>query len=81
MISIGPAGFNQSPVQREKIGYLKQDRQEKLGIKRTTFVKAWRVVDENDEDLFQPWCRTIKEAKETCKELGITLKERTALGF
>ena len=58
-----------------RVGYLKKDRQERFNLKRAWFVSAWRVVDAQGVDLFQPWCSTKTEARRLCKELGIELIE------
>jgi hypothetical protein len=56
-----------------KIGYIKKDQQEKYTLKRGWFVNAWRVVDSNGKDYFQPWCSTRREALTTARELEITI--------
>ena len=57
----------------KRVGYLKKDRQERFNLKRGWFVDAWRVVDAQGVDLFQPWFSTEIEACRLCKELGIEL--------
>lgn len=61
-----------------KTGYLKKDRQERFDGRRARWINAWRIVDENDNDLVQPWSRTKREARKNAKALGITLIERDA---
>ena len=58
-----------------RVGYLKKDRQERFNMLRAWYVNAWRVVDAQGNDLFQPWCRTKTEARALCKKLGIELIE------
>lgn len=57
-----------------KIGYLKKDRMERYNMKRGWFVVAWRIVDENGNDMVQPWPNKKGEAREIAKRLGIELK-------
>lgn len=57
----------------ERIGYLKETRQERYNLKRGWFVRAYRIVDEDGNDIIQPWSNTKKEARETAKALGIKL--------
>lgn len=59
----------------ERVGYLKKDRQERFNLKRAWFVNAWRVVDANGVDFFQPWESTKADARNTAKKLGIKLIE------
>ncbi len=54
-------------------GYLLKDHQEKFNLKRGWFVTAWRLVDENRNDLVQPWMKTKKEAKDVAAEIGIDI--------
>ena len=58
-----------------KKGYLKKDIQERYNSKRAWFVNAWRIVDENEKDIIQPWCGTKTEARETAKACNIELDE------
>ena len=60
---------------KERIGYLKKDRQERYNSKRAWFVNAWRIVDENGKDIIQPWFDTKTEARAFCKLQGIKLIE------
>lgn len=57
-----------------KTGYLKKDRMECFNVKRGWFVVAWRIVDENGNDMVQPWLNDKSEAREIAKRLGIELK-------
>ena len=57
----------------ERIGYLKEAQQERYNLKRGWFVRAYRIVDEDGDDIIQPWSNTKKEARETAKALGIKL--------
>lgn len=58
-----------------RVGYLKKGIQERFNTKRGWFVNAWRVVDVNSRDLYQPWSNTKREAIDTCKALDIVLIE------
>ncbi|MBW6354916.1 hypothetical protein ACLBVF_10390 [Pseudomonas aeruginosa] len=58
-----------------KIGYLKKDRQERFNLKRSWFVNAWRIVDEQGRDLVQPWPNTKSEARRVARLLSIQLTE------
>ncbi|AIW01853.1 hypothetical protein AVT15_gp053 [Pseudomonas phage vB_PaeM_PS24] len=58
-----------------KTGYLKKDRQERFNLKRSWFVNAWRIVDDQGRDMVQPWANTKTEARQTAKALGISLIE------
>jgi len=60
----------------KKIGYLIKTQKEKFNSKRSWFVNAWRVVDDNENDRFQPWANTKNEARETCRKLNIVLIEK-----
>ena len=55
-------------------GYLKKDRRERFNMKRKWFVNAWRIVDENGDDIIQPWSNTKKEALETAKACNIEIQ-------
>jgi hypothetical protein len=56
-----------------KVGYYLKDRQERYNLKRGWFVNAWRIVDSQGKDMFQPWANTKKEALDVAKELDITV--------
>lgn len=60
-----------------KIGYLMRARQEygctRRGRPSYRWGTAWRVVDVNRVDLFQPWCQTKPEAREAARRCGITI--------
>lgn len=57
----------------EKFGFLKKDQQERFNSKRGWMAVAYRVVGLSGADLFQPWCRTKGEARDTAQALDITL--------
>lgn len=57
-----------------KKGWLKKDRQEAFNMKRAWFINAWRIVDEQGADMFQPWCRTKYEALTMAARLGIDVQ-------
>jgi hypothetical protein len=56
-----------------KQGYLLKDRKERGNLKRWWYVNAWRIVDVNENDLFQPRCDTKAEALKVAKALNITV--------
>lgn len=60
-------------MENTRYGYIKKDRQERYNYKRGWFVNAYRVVDVDGKDLFQPWCNSKKEAMVTAKELNIVI--------
>lgn len=65
-------------MSHSKIGYLMRARQEYPGRDRQRrpsyrWGTAWRVVDVNRVDLFQPWCQTKPEAREAARRCGITI--------
>jgi len=62
-----------------KTCYLKKDLQERFNRKRGWFVKAWRIVDADDQDLVQPWLNTKAEAIETAKALGYAINYLPAI--
>jgi hypothetical protein len=58
-----------------RVGYLKKDVQERFNLKRGWLVNAWRIVDDAGRDIVQPWSGTKTEARQTAKQLNITLIE------
>jgi len=58
-----------------RTGYLKKDRQERFNTYKAWYVNAWRIVDENGNDIVQPWFDTKTEARQTAKALNINLIE------
>lgn len=50
-----------------KTAYLISDRKEKYNLKRSWFVKKYRIVDKDGKDLVQPWLDTKKEAMQYTK--------------
>lgn len=58
-----------------RLGFLKEDRQERYNLKRGWFVKAWRIVSEEIQDLVQPWSNSKSEAHATARNLSIYLVE------
>ena len=63
------------PAPPRRVGYLKKDLDERRTYKRIWWGPAYRVVDANGKDLFQPWPRTKGEAREACERLNIELIE------
>lgn len=57
----------------KRVGYLLKDRQERYNLKRGWFVNAWRIVDRQGKDMFQPWARSKKEALETADACNIVV--------
>lgn len=58
--------------------YMIRDRQERINSRgQGWFVNAYRVVDENNRDLVQPWFNTKGEAKKYAKTKGYHLIDRT----
>ena len=57
----------------KRIGYLKQDQKEKPVKGGYRWGVAWRVVNSQGEDWFQPWCDTRREAIDVAKELDIEI--------
>ena len=56
-----------------KTAYLIEDTLEKFNTKRSYFVKAWRIVDIDGNDLVQPWMTSKAEAREVAESLSFTL--------
>ena len=54
------------PMHNKRVVYLKKDIQEHFNRKRSWYVNAYRIVDENGKDLIQPWCDSKKEARDVC---------------
>lgn len=52
-------------------GYLKKDQMERRTSQRVQWVVAWRVVDDDGDDIFQPWARTMGEAIDIAERMGI----------
>ncbi|GBG14473.1 acetylglutamate kinase [Novimethylophilus kurashikiensis] len=59
----------------EKVGKLVKGRHERYNLKRGWFVNAWRIVDEEDKDLVQPWTESKSDARALAKSLNIYLLE------
>ena len=60
------------------VAYLKRDRVEKFNGKRGWWATAWRLVDDKDRDLVQPWFEGYggkSAAKAYAAERGWTVKE------
>lgn len=58
-----------------RIGFLKEDHQERFSLKRGWLVKAWRIVSAEDIDLVQPWTTSRTDARTTARALSIYLLE------
>lgn len=56
-----------------KTGKIIETIEERYNCKRGWFRKAYRIVDLDGNDLLQPYCKSIKEAREDAKYLNIQL--------
>lgn len=56
-----------------RIGYIKIDYEEVLTSKNAYFRNAYRIVNENGEDIIQPWFSSISDLKKCAKHLNIKL--------
>lgn len=53
------------------VALLKRGHMERFNMKRSWFVTVWRLVDEADTDMVQPWCASKTEAREAADTLGL----------
>jgi hypothetical protein len=60
--------------------FLKKDHKEKFTLKRGWFVNAWRLVDEDGDDVVQPWFDKRKDAIKFAKSEGYELKMEIPYG-
>jgi Fe-S-cluster containining protein len=58
-----------------KVGYLIKDSQERFNTKRSWRVVAWRVVNDQGQDMLQPWFDSKGQAAEGAKKQGISISK------
>lgn len=73
--TLGPAWLQAYRPGDTRVGWLKKGRQERISIKRTWFVNAYRIVDAEGVDMVQPWSSTKTDARQVARQMKITLIE------
>jgi hypothetical protein len=73
--TFGPRWLNAYRIGDTKVGYLAKCRREEFKARRGWLVNVWAILDDEDQDLYEPWCRTKGEARQVCRLLGVTLIE------